>query len=238
MRASLRTIFSTPEPRFGGQPLRVVRHASARRMRLRVDPRDGSVRLTLPRRASLRHAYAWVEEQRPWVEDQLSLRIAGTRLVPDMTLEVGGARLFLQAEQARRSVKRDGDKLLIPADPDFFETRVMRWLKAEALRMLERETRALAKKAGVTVARVSVGDTRSRWGSCSASGDIRYSWRLILAPDFVRRSTVAHEVAHRVHMNHGPAFKDLERELLGESPAGARDWLRANGALLHGYGRS
>jgi hypothetical protein len=283
MRVSLRTIFSTPEPRFGDRPLTVVRHASARRMRLRVDPRDGSVWLTLPRRALLRHAYAWVEEQRLWIEEQLANRAAGTRLVPGMTLQVAGETLTLalgdpspfwggagegaarvcapeesllaisapadlapptqpsptRGEGSRpRAVRRVNGTLVVPGDPDLFEARVLRWLKAEARRVLEAETRALAEKAGVMVARVTVGDTRSRWGSCSASGDIRYSWRLILAPDFVRRSTVAHEVAHRVHMNHGHAFKALERDLLGEPPAAARAWLRANGAALHGYGRS
>ncbi|HEV2569904.1 SprT family zinc-dependent metalloprotease [Sphingomonas sp.] len=207
-------------------------------MRLRVDPRDGSVRLTLPRHASLRRAYAWAEEQRPWVEEQLARRTAGTRLVPGMSLDVAGASLTLLADPGRRTVRREGDTLLVPTDRELFEARVLRWLKAEARRVLEAETRAVANKAGVSIARVSVGDTRSRWGSCSASGDIRYSWRLILAPDFVRRSTVAHEVAHRVHMNHGPAFKGLERKLLGESPAAARAWLRAYGAALHGYGRS
>jgi hypothetical protein len=119
-----------------------------------------------------------------------------------------------------------------------FEARALRWLKREALRILDSETRAFAARAGVSVGRVGIGDPRSRWGSCSASGDIRYSWRLILAPPFVLRSTVAHEVAHRVHMNHGPAFKALEQELLGESPAPARAWLRANGPGLYRYGRS
>ena len=128
--------------------------------------------------------------------------------------------------------------MLVPTDPALFEARVLRWLKREALRVLDAETRAVAAQAGVTVGKVSVGDARSRWGSCSAAGDIRYSWRLVLAPAFVLRSTVAHEVAHRVHMNHGPAFKALERELLGESPAVAREWLRANGAKLYSYGRS
>ena len=239
MQASLRTIFSRPEPRFGDRPLLVVRHATARRLRLRVDSRDGSVRLTMPRRASLRHAYAWVEEQRPWVEEQLAKRAAARRLVPGMAIEVAGVRLVLAiAEPARRTVQRKGDTLFVPADPDLFEARVLRWLKAEARRVLEEETRTLGERAGVTIARVMVGDTRSRWGSCSASGDIRYSWRLILAPDFVRRSTVAHEVAHRVHMDHGPKFKALEKSLLGEPPSAARAWLRANGAALHGYGRS
>lgn len=237
MRANLKTIFSKAEPRFGGRPVQVVRHAGARVMRLRVDPRDGAVRLTLPRRASLRHAYAWVEEQRPWVEAQLAERPSGRRFVPGLSIEVGGEPLVLVAAAGSRGVHRRSAALCVGGDPELFEARVLRWLKAEARRVLDAETRALAAHAGVSVGRVTVGDTRSRWGSCSANGDIRYSWRLILAPAFVRRSTVAHEVAHRVHMNHGPAFKALEEQLLGESPAAARAWLRANGASLHGYGR-
>jgi hypothetical protein len=236
MPVSLKTIFSKAEPVFGGRPVQVVRHASARVMRLRVDPRDGAVRLTLPHRASLRQAYAWVETQRPWVEAQLAERRPGKRFVPGATIEVGGEPLLVVADNGR-GVRREPGLLRVGGDPGLFEARVLRWLKAEARRILDAETRALAAEAGVTVARVSVGDTRSRWGSCSANGDIRYSWRLILAPPFVRRSTVAHEVAHRVHMNHGPAFKALEKQLLGESPSAARAWLRAHGHSLHGYGR-
>ena len=240
MRASLKTIFSKAEPRFGpaAQPVQVVRNASARVMRLRVDPRDGAVRLTLPRRASLRQAYAWVEEKRPWIEAQLAAVPSAAPFVPGLALEVGGAPLLLVADPAVRGVRRDTDKLRIGGDPALFEARVLRWLKAEAKRVLDTETREIAAQAGVTIGRVTVGDPRSRWGSCSANGDIRYSWRLILAPSFVRRSTVAHEVAHRVHMNHGAEFKRLEAKLLGESPSAARAWLRTHGAGLYGYGRS
>jgi predicted metal-dependent hydrolase len=103
--------------------------------------------------------------------------------------------------------------------------------------LLERETRAFAERAGVAVSRVSVGDPISRWGSCSARGSIRYSWRLILTPDWVRRATVAHELAHRVHMNHGPAFHALVAELLEEDPTPARQWLRRHGASLQRFGR-
>jgi predicted metal-dependent hydrolase len=238
MSLSLKTIFSKSEPRFGGKPIQVVRHAAARVMRLRVDPRDGAVRLTLPRRASLRSALAWVEGQRAWVEAQLGALSPNMPLVPGMTLGVGGELLTLQHDPRSRSVRREGALLRVGGSADMFEARVLRWLRAEAKRVLDEETRLVALKAGVTVARVSVGDTRSRWGSCSACGDIRYSWRLILAPRFVLRTTVAHEVAHRVHMNHGPAFRRLEEELLGESPLAARAWLRAHGTTLHRYGRS
>ena len=238
MRASLKTIFSTAEPQFGGRPVQVVRNAGARVMRLRVDPRDGAVRLTLPRRASLRQAYAWVEEQRPWVDAQLAKLPSGTPLVPGLVLEVGGDAVTLARDTGIRTTRREADRLHIGGAEEMFEARVLRWLKNEARRVLEAETRTFAAHAGVTVGRVSIGDPRSRWGSCSSSGDIRYSWRLILAPAFVLRSTVAHDVAHRGHMKHGPHFQTLDRELLGESPAPARAWLRAHGARLHGYGRS
>jgi predicted metal-dependent hydrolase len=88
----------------------------------------------------------------------------------------------------------------------------------------------------VEVARVAVADQRSRWGSCSSTGAIRYSWRLILAPEHVRRATAAHEVAHRVHMNHGPEFHALVDDLFGSSVRPANDWLRRHGAALHRIG--
>src|SRR5204863_125476 len=99
------------------------------------------------------------------------------------------------------------------------------------------ETAEYAERAGVTVTKVSIGDPRGRWGSCASSGQIRYSWRLLLAPSHVRRSTVAHEVAHRIHMNHSPAFHRVVAELYEGDPERARAWLRRNGAALHWYGR-
>lgn len=235
---SWKTIFSKSEPRFGpeARPLRVIRSATARAMRLRVDPRDGEVRLTLPRRASLRFALAWAEEQRPWVEIQLGNIAPRRALVPGLVLPVGGAELTLVHAPDRRLTERHGDQLLVGGPPDMFETRVLRWLRREALRVLTEETQEIAARAGVSVRKVGVGDARSRWGSCTVDGDIRYNWRLILAPAHVRRGTVAHEVAHRIHMNHGPDFKALERALLGASPSAGREWLRRHGASLYAWG--
>ncbi|WP_174298835.1 M48 family metallopeptidase, partial [Sphingomonas bacterium] len=94
-----------------------------------------------------------------------------------------------------------------------------------------------AALAGVAVGRVAIGDPRGRWGSCSAAGAVRYSWRLVCAPAPVRRQVAAHEVAHRVHMNHGPAFHALVERLYGADPEPARSWLREHGATLHWLGR-
>ena len=114
-------------------------------------------------------------------------------------------------------------------------SRVVRWLKERALEVLTAETQALAAAHDLPLTVVSIGDPRSRWGSCASSGAIRYSWRLILAPDYVRQATVAHEVAHLRHMNHSPAFHDMVRAISPVDPDKARAWLRREGAGLHRY---
>ncbi|HEY0314988.1 MAG TPA: YgjP-like metallopeptidase domain-containing protein, partial [Sphingomonas sp.] len=135
-----------------------------------------------------------------------------------------------------RIVRLDGDRLKVGGPAEAVPRRVVAWLRREALRQLEIETRALAAEAGVTVARVAIGDPKARWGSCTSNGDIRYSWRLILAPPSVLSSTVAHEVAHRLHMDHSPAFRAAEKRLYGRDPKPARDWLRQHGAGLYWLG--
>lgn len=221
------------------QPLTVVRNARARGMRLSVDPRNATVRLTLGNRTPLRPALAWAEGKRAWVESELSKLPLPRPIEPGMTFHLGDedVRLDWAAEKSRR-VTLVGDILHVGGPLDQLSPRLLRFLRTHAKDVLERETRTLAAAHGITVGQVGVGDTRSRWGSCAASGDIRYSWRLILAPGFVRRSTVAHEVAHRIHMNHSSAFHALAAELYEGDPNPAREWLRAHGPSLHWFGRT
>jgi predicted metal-dependent hydrolase len=137
-----------------------------------------------------------------------------------------------------RTPKRMGDAVRIGGPEDLLASRLLRWMQREAKALLAAESQEFATKAGVSLTSVGIGDPRSRWGSCSSSGAIRYSWRLILAPTYVRRATVAHEIAHRIHMDHSPRFHALVAELLEEDPAPARRWLRANAGTLHGFGRA
>lgn len=217
--------------------IEVIRNARARRTRLTVDPRDGRVRLTLPLRVSLRKALAWAEEQREWIAAQRAR-------IPDRQPFMPGARIPFAGDEieivrdlgAPRTPRLQEGRLLCGGPEEGFARRVEDWLKAEALRILSAETAEYAERAGVTVTRVAVGDPRGRWGSCASSGSIRYSWRLILMPPHVRRATVAHEVAHRIHMNHSPAFHRLVEMLYEGDPTPARAWLRRNGAALHRIG--
>lgn len=218
--------------------LTVRRSALARKMRLAVDPRDGAVRLTLPRRAALGPALKWAESQRAWVERALAKLPAHETLGPGSVIPFEGRELHIDwRPNGSRVVKLEGDQLVVGGPEEMVKARVLRWLRAEAGRRLDAETRAVAARAGVTVGRVRIGDPRSRWGSCSSSGDIAYSWRLILMPPAVREATVVHEVAHRLHMHHGPEFHDEVRKLLGRDPKTERAWLKAHGAAMQRVGR-
>lgn len=217
--------------------LEIVRHPRARRTRLSVDPTTGQVRLTLPPRMSEAAGLRWAEGHRAWIAAQRA-RLPQPRPFVDGALIPfgdGELRIDWRAEAPRR-VAREGDVLVVGGPVDGLSRRVATWLKREALAVLTAETAHFAAIAGVTVDAVSIGDPRSRWGSCSSAGAIRYSWRLVLAPAWVRRATVAHEVAHRVHMNHSPRFHALVEQILGADPAPARAWLRRHGAQLHWFG--
>ena len=207
-------------------------------MRLRVDARTGAVVLTIPRRVSERKALQWAEGQRAWVEAALANVPAAVPIEPGGVLPLYGLPHRIEwSGAASRIVRVEEGQILVGGPVESLEPRLMRWLKQHARTILDLETREFAAKAGVTVSKVGIGDPTSRWGSCSSSGAIRYSWRLILMPHWVRRATVAHEVAHRIHMNHGPQFHALVEELLGTDPKPARLWLRREGASVHRIGR-
>jgi predicted metal-dependent hydrolase len=221
----------------GETPVRLKVSPRAQRMRLSVDPRTRSVLLTVPRRVSQRRALAWASGHRAWIEKALADIPPALAFAPGASVPLHGEPHVIDWDAARpRRIERTEGRLITGGPLDGLERRILRWLKAEALALLKRETAEFAARAGVTVARIGIGDPLSRWGSCSSGGAIRYSWRLILAPDYVRRATVAHEVAHRVHLNHGPDFHAFLADLLGADPRPARAWLKREGAALHRIG--
>lgn len=216
----------------------IVRHPTARRVRLSLDPVTGQARLTVPRRAALKAALAWAETKRDWLAAQRRALAPRLPFAPGTVLTVDDRALTIDwTPGSRRRIEIDDARLSLSGPYETIGRRVEAWLKREALARLTDDTHLYAARAGVSVTRIGIGDARGRWGSCAASGAIRYSWRLILSPGWVRRATAAHEVAHRVHMNHGAAFHALVADLYGADPTPARDWLRQHGAALHGVGR-
>lgn len=220
-------------------PFDVVRHPHARRARLSFDPVTGRARLTIPRRAALAPMIAWAQSKQSWIDEQRDALPQACPFVSGATLPFDGEELTIawHADAPRRVERRD-TMLVVGGPEERVEARVAAWVKQEALALLRADTIFYAARAGVSVTQVSVGDPRGRWGSCASSGAIRYNWRLALAPVDVRRATAAHEVAHRIHMDHSPKFHALVAELFGRDPAPERQWLREHGAALHWYGRS
>jgi len=215
------------------QPMR-----NAKRIRLRFDERNGTLKLTYPHRMAKRTALNWAAAQKEWVEKQLCAVLPPEPFVPGAVIPIGGEDVQLcWSEDERRTPRLAPGKLICRGPLEGFSGRIERFLKRHALDVLSQETAEFASLAGVTPASVTVGDAGTRWGSCSSSRRIRYSWRLILAPTEARRFVVAHEVAHLVHLNHGAEFKALERKLYGGDVAVARSLLRRVGPRLRRLGR-
>lgn len=219
-------------------PVEIRPHPRARSLRLRLDEARGLLTLTCPGRVSRRAALDWAQRQSGWVEAQLARIEPGEPFLPGGLIPFKGRQLRLVwAETMARTPRMVDDVIQCGGPAAAFPVRIERFLRAQARAKLSAETADAAERAGVSVRSVAVGDATSRWGSCSASGAIRYSWRLILAPTHLLRWVVAHEVAHRRHMDHSAEFKVLEAELYGGNVAAARAELRALGPRLKRVGR-
>lgn len=224
----LRTLPGNPEI-----SLNLRRNARARRMTLRVSQVDGSVTLTIPRGVSDTAALAFAAEKQDWLRGHLSKRSDDLLVGPGMTLEVGSVPMRIEHGAASRLSVTDG-AILLPEPVEKGRRHLQAWLKEQARRELSAASDRYALALGRRYTRLTLRDTRSRWGSCSSAGALMYSWRLILAPRFVMDYVAAHEVAHLEEMNHSKAFWDVVHRLYGPH-RDARAWLRAEGPKLHRF---
>jgi predicted metal-dependent hydrolase len=219
-------------------PIVIKRMRRARRMRLRLDEAHGHLSLTCPWRTSRKTALSWAVEQSDWIDAQIARAEPGRPYAPGAQIPVEGRqREIFWDPAAPRHVSLDESALRCGGPEAGLARRIESFLKARALEIMSGEVAEFARRAGVTARSVRIGDAKSRWGSCSSDGGIRLNWRLILAPPNVRRFVVAHEVAHLRYLDHGPAFKALEAELVGPGLAEARATLRRLGPGLRRVGR-
>ena len=215
-------------------------HPRAKLLRLRYDPVADALKLVVPPRASMRSARAWTLAQTDWIRRQIAQAPAPSWVAPAVAIPWDGATLLIDwaADRPRAPalVTADDDWVLHIGGPQCgVGARVGRWLKDFARADFTERTHRLAAQAGLRCVGVSVGDPRSRWGSCTAQGRIRYSWRIAMAPTFVREALAGHEVAHLAHMNHGPDFHALVASLVGAQADASRLWLRQHGRALHDW---
>jgi predicted metal-dependent hydrolase len=231
--------FRTSLPRQLGQhagqvPVRVRVSRRAQRLALKIDAVGDAVELVLPPRTSLPRALNFLKSNRDWVERRLAA------LPPRITFSDGERVPVLGVPHRIRHVAREwgrgpvwieAGEIRASGEKAHIARRVRDFLRERARQEVGRRARGLAAQIGRTVGRISVRDTTTRWGSCSANGNMAFSWRLVMAPEAVLHYVVAHEVAHLVEMNHGPRFWKLVDKLVPHVER-HRDWLNDNRAWL------
>jgi predicted metal-dependent hydrolase len=232
----LRSEMLSPEIALGGRtlPIAVKRNARARRLTLRLAPDGSEVRVTLPRWCRNAEAIAFVHARARWLEQQLAEVPRRCPPAPGGTLLHRGQELQVEwRAEAPRRVWVDGARLVVGGPVETLARRLQRWLEKEALRLLETDLADYSARAGIHPPRLRLTRAQRRWGSCSTTGTVRINWRLVQAPDMVRRSVVAHEVAHCLHFDHSPAFHALLADLFEGRIGEADAWLKRNGRALY-----
>ncbi len=208
------------------------RSSRARRVSLRIDPREGAVVVTLPLRAGRGAGMDLVMSHAGWISDRIAA-------LPDHVCFEDGARVPLggvdhvirHVPDRRGGAWVEAGCILVAGKPEFLPRRVADFLRGEARRRLGLLVAEKAASAQVSPRRITVKDTSSRWGSCAPDGSLAFSWRLVMTPAFVQDYVAAHEVAHLRHMNHGKRFWALVDTLTPHTEA-AVPWLRGEGARL------
>ncbi|MGH6726529.1 MAG: M48 family metallopeptidase [Pseudolabrys sp.] len=221
--------------------VRVRRHRQARRYTLRIHSVTREVVLTMPPRGSLKQAREFAEKHGGWIAARLDRLPAPAPFAHGAVIPLRGVDHRIVHRRGERGTvwteADGGDKrlLCVAGGAPHVARRITDFLKREVKADLEAASRRAASALGVAIKRVSMRDPSSRWGSCSTTGVLSYSWRLIFAPPYVLDYLAAHEVAHLVEMNHSQAFWRLV-ERICPNVARAKSWLDAHGADLHRYG--
>ncbi len=219
----------------GNPPIAITlrRSTRARRISLRISRVDGRVTLTIPKKVSEAEGMAFAREREAWLRGHLS-EMSGVNVVGiGSTVPVRGILREVTSGQGR-SVAMNDSQLLVPGDPARAGVRVQAMLKTLARDALAEASDRYAAKVGKSYNKITLRDTRSRWGSCTSRKDLMYSWRLIMAPPEVLEYVAAHEVAHLVEMNHSDAFWNVVEGIYPYYRK-VRHWLRVNGQDLHSY---
>lgn len=225
-----------PEIELNGEtvPISLRRHPTAKRLTMRLAPDGSAVNITIPKWARSAEALAFAHARGEWLEQQHAKIPRRAIPKPGGSIHFRGEQLQLRwDETARRQPVLDDGQLVLGGPQESFVTRIKRWLEREALGLFERDMRDYCAAASLSEVPVGLSRAQKRWGSCSDKQRIRLNWRLVQAPDFVRRSVVAHEVTHLIHFDHSPAFHALLDDIYEGDIKQADRWLKQHGRSLY-----
>jgi predicted metal-dependent hydrolase len=215
--------------------VRVRLNPRARRMIVKVNPATGEISVTAPSRRGLAHALDFARGEKEWIAGQLAKAPGAVGLAAGATIPFRGVPHEIRATtKGPAPVWAEDGVIWVSGGEAHAPRRVLDFLKQQARKTFEVRALDHAVRLGVKPSRITVRDTASRWGSCSSARSLSFSWRLIMAPDFVLDYVVAHEVAHLREMNHSPRFWAHVRSLVPDMD-GPQDWLKKNGRDLQRY---
>ena len=230
-----------PELELNGETVPIVlkRHRTAKRLTMRLAPDGSEIRITLPKWARSAEAIAFAQLREEWLAEQHAKVPRKMEVGNGSHIRFRGSELQVAWSEAHpRKPTLDRSTLKIGGPKTGLEGRLRRWLEKEALGLFEEDIAHYTRQAELEPVPVGLSRAQRRWGSCSdggASGTkrIRLNWRLVQAPDHVRRSVAAHEVAHLVHFDHSPAFHALLGSIYEGDISHADQWLKTNGRTLY-----
>ena len=215
-------------------PIELRRHPSAKRLTLRLAPDGSAVKITLPRWCAAKEAIAFAHARAEWLAAQLAKVPAPQDPLATRRISYRGADLTIDwREDSPRKPRLHGEVLTLGGPEETLARRLQRWLEQQALTHFSEDAAFYCQRAGLPLAPVRLTRAKRRWGSCSSEGVLRLNWRLVQAPAHIRRSVVAHEVAHLVHFDHSPAFHALLDRIFDDEIEPANRWLSEHGRTLY-----
>jgi predicted metal-dependent hydrolase len=223
-------------PRIGPVPVRLRQSARATRLKLRIDPAFDGVEVVVPTGVAQKTALSMLRQHGDWIEAHLSRLPDRVQFSPGAWVPFMGHDHAIRAvPDAKRGVWAEAGVIWVSGQVEHTNRRVADWLKKQAKLEIAPRAHAYAEQIGKRINRISIKDTKTRWGSCSSDGNLSFSWRLVLAPEDVLDYVVAHEVAHLRELNHSARFWAVVEDLYGPSKK-QQHWLKKNGSALHRYG--
>ncbi len=212
-------------------PLKYKPSQRAKRLSLRLSPKDVSLVLTVPPRTTHSQIISFLSRCTPWVENQLKKVAKTISIKPGEKVSLHGTMFECTVDPLRRKPALCQATQTLRLPPRCGQKDIHDVFKKMAIETLTPYVEKAAMVLGQRIEKVSIRDTKSRWGSCSTSKTISLSWRLILAPPEVAYYVCIHEAAHLLHMNHSPAFWKVVGGLCPEYKS-CQKWLKAHGPSL------
>ncbi len=214
--------------------IRLEVNPRARRLILRLDARTHEAVAIAPSHSALDEAAKFAEEKCEWLAANLKTLPIRVPLTHDAIFQFRGhpCRISLDGDGRTATLKPGTPQILyVPGAPETTGQRVTRFLRKCARTDLTNAVARYCSVLNVKARKLTIKDTRSRWGSCTSAGNIAFSWRLIMAPPSVLEYVAAHECAHLLEMNHSASFWQHVARCCPNWKS-ERQWLHHNGRDL------